>query len=85
MCCTLRSGNQDDLWDTIGRISNKGKLWICTSYDTSGRFHTAKMLEQWKYNMKELKTRFPEVNINTTTILTGDFIKKYMSGEFNLG
>lgn len=84
ICCTLISPDQKDLWDTIERISDKKKIWICTSYDTSGRFHTEKMLNQWKNNMKELKEMFPEISINTTTILTGDFIEKYMSGEFEL-
>ena len=81
---TLISENQDDLWLTIDRISQKNKIWICTSYDTIGRFHTDKLLNQWKYNMKEIKRRYPEVNINVTSILTEDFIKKYLSGEFNL-
>ena len=81
---TLISENQDDLWLTIDRINQKNKIWICTSYDTIGRFHTDKLLNQWKYNMKEIKRRYPEVNINVTSILTEDFIKKYLSGEFNL-
>ena len=81
---TLISENQYDLWLTIDRINQKNKIWICTSYDTIGRFHTDKLLNQWKYNMKEIKRRYPEVNINVTSILTEDFIKKYLSGEFNL-
>jgi MoaA/NifB/PqqE/SkfB family radical SAM enzyme len=84
ICCTLIAKNQDDLWEMIDHITQKDKLWICTSYDTVGRFHTPAMFDQWAFNMKEIKRRYPEVKINTTTILTGDFIRKYMSGEFDL-
>ena len=81
---TLIAENQDDLFEHLDHISDKSKVWICTSYDTSGRFHTSKMLESWKNNMKKLKTFFPEIHINTTTILTGDFIEEYLTGKFSI-
>lgn len=82
---TLTIGDHEDLWKTIELIDRKEKIWICTSYDTIGRFHTEKMLKDWDFNMKEIKRRYPEVMINVTSILTDDLVKKYLSGEFNFG
>ena len=33
-----------DLFEHLDHISDKSKVWICTSYDTSGRFHTSKKI-----------------------------------------
>ena len=43
---SLLIGNQKDLYDTINVFkNNEDKLWILTSYDTMGRFHSKKMYE----------------------------------------
>ena len=76
--------NQDDLYEAINLIDDKTKLWVLTSYDTIGRFHTSKMLDTWKYHMNKLHNDYPEVKLNTTSILTGDFIEKYLNDEFDI-
>jgi len=81
---SLLIGNQDDLYEAINLINDKTKLWVLTSYDTIGRFHTSKMLDTWKYHMNKLHNDYPEVKLNTTSILTGDFIEKYLNDEFDI-
>ncbi len=81
---SLLIGNQDDLYEAINLIDDKTKLWVLTSYDTIGRFHTSKMLDTWKYHMNKLHNDYPEVKLNTTSILTGDFIEKYLNDEFDI-
>ena len=63
---------------------NIDKVWLLTSYDTLGRFHTDKMLKNWQFNMLNIKKLYPNINLNTTIILTGDFIEKYLNNEINL-
>ena len=81
---TMTIGDQKDLYDTINRIDNKQKLWILTSYDTIGRFHTKKMFDTWEANIFRIHNEYPDIKLNVTSILTGDFITKYLSGEFNI-
>ena len=71
---SLLIGNQKDLYEAIDLIDDKTKLWILTSYDSIGRFHTPKMLETWQYHMKNIHNLYPEIKLNTTSILTGDNI-----------
>lgn len=81
---TMTIGDQKDLYETMEKFQfKKGQFWILTSYDTIGRFHAPKMEETWKYHMKHLRELYPELLFNTTMILTGDTIKKYLSGEFS--
>lgn len=81
---TLTIGEQRDLYDTLDIFKeNIDKVWVLTSYDTMGRFHTKNMEETWSYHMKNLKRIYPEINLNITTILTGDCIEKYLGGEFS--
>ena len=81
---TMTIGDQKDLYETIERFNKKEELWILTSYDTIGRFHTPKMEETWKYHMKNIHKLYPEIKLNTTTILTQDFINKYLNDEFSV-
>ena len=85
---TLTIGDQQDLFDTLkmfeGICTHQKQLWIVTSYDTIGRFHSKENLENWKHNMKEIKKRFPWVYLNTCMIITDDFCKKIISGELDL-
>lgn len=80
---TMTIGNQSDLYEMLEHYTDKSGLWILTSYDTIGRFHTPKMLETWETNMKKIHTLFPMIKFNVTTIITGDLIEKYLSGEFS--
>ena len=77
-------GNQKDLYEAIDLIDDKTKLWILTSYDSIGRFHTPKMLETWQYHMKNIHNLYPEIKLNTTSILTGDFIEKYLNDNIDI-
>ena len=82
---SLLIGDQKDLYNTIEIFkNNEDKLWILTSYDTLGRFHTKKMYETWDYHMLNLKNNFSKIKLNITSILTGDFITKYLNNEINL-
>ena len=83
ICATLTIGDQKDLYDTIDRIKNKDSIWICTSYDTKGRFHTTSHEENWKFHMKKIHETYPEILFNVTTILTQDCIEKYLSNELS--
>ena len=81
---TLTIGNQSDLLQLLSILKNHDKIWIATSYDTKGRFHNNKMLETWENNINYIHEQFPEIKINTTSILTGDFINKYLKDEIDL-
>lgn len=81
---TLTIGDQKDLYDTLKVFGDIEDLWLLTSYDTKGRFHSQKMEETWKYHMKKLHSLYPKVRLNTTMILSADFIQKYINGDINL-
>lgn len=81
---TMTIGDQKDLYETLEKFKgHKGYLWILTSYDTIGRFHTPKMEENWKYHMKHIHELYPDILFNITTILTGDLIDKYLNNEIS--
>lgn len=82
ICATLTIGDQKDLYETLNLFPKKDGVWILTSWDTKGRFHTEKMLENWQYHMKKIHELYPEIKLNTTSILTGDLINKYLNNEF---
>lgn len=79
---TMTIGNQSDLYETIERFKDKSKLWICTSYDIKGRFHTQQMHDNWAYHMQNIKRLYPEVQLNSCIILTGDLIEQYNNDIF---
>ena len=82
---TLGIGKQDDLYELLERFgSERSKLWLTTSWDSMGRFHTEKMRLTWEGHLKRIRALYPEVHINTTVILTGDFIDKYLAGEISI-
>jgi hypothetical protein len=81
---TLTIGPQTDLFETLEKIDMKEKVWLLTSYDTIGRFHTKEMLNKWENHMGMLKLLYPEIRRNTTMIITGDFIQKYIKDEIDL-
>lgn len=85
---TLTIGDQQDLIDSLklfdGLADSHNQIWVVTSYDTIGRFHSQKMLDDWKFNLKRIKQMFPWVFINTCMIITGDFCDKVVNGELDL-
>lgn len=80
---TMTIGDQKDLYETLEKFKDKKDFWILTSYDTLGRFHTQKMEDTWKYNMKHIHELYPDIKFNITTIITGDLIEKYLDGRFS--
>ena len=83
-CATLTIGEQEDMYEVLSKFKDKSKVWILTSYDTVGRFHTPAMKEQWLNNMQKLRDTYPNIKINITSILTGDLIDKYLDGTLDL-
>ena len=91
LTATLTIGDQHDLYEALDLFKeinpNATKeekfLWLCTSYDTIGRFHTPKMLENWKFHMKNINEKYPDVHKNSSLIITNDLVKKTLSGEFD--
>lgn len=60
------------------------RILICTSYDTKWRFKTKAREQLWSNNMLKLKEEFPEFRTHVQTIITGDFIDKVLSKEFDI-
>jgi len=93
LMCTLNHGEQKDLYEVLdllkARYTEAGQpelmhqIWIVTSYDTIGRFHTQKMHDTWDYHMQNLHKIYPELQFNVCTILTGDLVKKYINDEWS--
>ena len=81
---SLLIGDQKDLYEALTYIDQKNKLWLLTSYDLLGRFHTDKMKQTWEYHLNKLHELYPQINRNITSILTGTFIRAYLNGDFDL-
>lgn len=89
---TLISRKQDDLWKLLELAEQydvhpekeypASGLWICTSWDATGRFHSEEMENNWKRNMKYIKEGYPWVKLNTTIILQDAFLDMYLKDEF---
>ena len=69
--------------DFLRKQSVEDKVLICTSYDTKWRF-TPETKELWHNNMLRLQKEFPDFHTHIEIILTGDFIDKVLSGEFDI-
>lgn len=83
-CATLTIGDQKDMYEVLKKFNDISKVWVLTSYDTIGRFHTPKMKQTWLDNMQKLRDTYKDIKINITSILTGDFIDKYLEGTLDL-
>ena len=57
-------------------------MWICTSWDAHGRFHSEKNKNNWEYHMKNLSERYPWIKKNTTIILMQRLCEMYLKDEF---
>jgi hypothetical protein len=89
---TLTIGDQKHLYELLDLAEKMGVLpnekygasglWLCTSWDSAGRFHSKKMEENWEYHMKNIKEKYPWIKFNTTIILQQDFIEKYINNKF---
>lgn len=93
LMCTMTIGDQADLYESLNILQNEynkanksnlmEQIWLVTSYDTIGRFHTQKMLDTWDYHMKHIHEIYPSLKFNVCTILTQDLITKYLNDEFS--
>lgn len=80
---TMTIGDQKDLYEMLDLFDfSKGQFWLLTSYDTIGRFHTQKMLDNWEYHVKNIQEKYPKIRFNTTMIVTQDLINRYLNDEF---
>lgn len=80
---TMTIGDQKDLYETLEKFGDCDGVWLLTSYDTIGRFHSSKMEDNWKFHMKNIQNKYPKIRFNVTTILTQDLINKYLNNEFS--
>lgn len=82
---TLTDKTPKDLIEFVSFIKNswngKGTFFICTSYDTIGRFHTEEKRLNWEQNMFLIKNMDSRIRLNTSMILTNDLINKYLNDE----
>ena len=92
LTCTLTGKEQKHLYELLDLAENMGVmpkekysssgLWLCTSWDADGRFHTPEFRKNWETNIKSIKKRYPWVKFNTTIILQKAFIEMYLNGRF---
>jgi len=90
---TLTIGDNKDLYDMLDMFNDMGLrpvdgygasgLWLCTSYDSTGRFHTPQSEENWKYHMKNIHEKYPWIKFNTTCILQTSFLQNYLDGKWS--
>lgn len=90
--CTLTLGDQKDLYELLDLAESMeifpkeeygaSGIWLCTSWDAAGRFHSSKMRENWEYHMKNIKRKYPWIKFNTTIILQQAFIDMYLEDKF---
>ena len=63
--------------------NGNGTLFICTSYDTIGRFHTEQKRLNWMENMDLIHKTDPRIKLNTTMILTNDLMETYLNNKID--
>lgn len=67
------------MFNTVESEHPQGGAWLITSYDNKYRF-TEKTLKTWRHNMLLRKVEFPNVKVNTCSILTQNLIEEYNAG-----
>lgn len=82
LTATMCIGRCEEMYELLKLFNNHKNIWIVTSWDTMGRFQTQKMEDNWKFHMHKLLEEFPDIQINVSTILTGDLVDKYLNNEF---
>lgn len=81
---SLLIGSQPDFYKSLDIFDKKNQVWVLTSYDTWGRFHTQKMFDTWEGHLEKIHNEYPEINVNITSIITGDFIEKFLNNEIDI-
>lgn len=89
---TLTIGDQTDLYETLDIFEDAGVkphpdygasgVWICTSWDPEGRFHTKDCEKNWKFHMKNMSKNYPNIKKNTTIILSQKLLEMYLNDEY---
>jgi hypothetical protein len=80
---TMTIGKCEDLYEVLKLFKDKSNLWILTSFDTLGRFHTKKMFDTWDGHIKSIVSLYPQIHFNITSILSEDFVQKYIQGQID--
>ena len=93
LTCTLTKGNQEHLYQLLDLAEEMKVLpvegygasgiWLCTSWDPKGRFHTEEFKKNWEFHVKNIQTKYPWIKFNTTIILQKAFIDMYLRGKFS--
>jgi len=92
IAATMTRADNSDLYSMLEFCKNHhlfekerdyGVLWLCTSYDTIGRFHTEQNKLNWENHMKNISQQFPMLKKNTCMILTQDLMEKYINDEID--
>ena len=91
--CTMTIGDQKDLYEMLDIFDRykaypdpdygSSGLWLCTSWDVHGRFHTPDRLENWEYHIQHIHETRPWVKFNCTIILMEDFLQNYIDGKWS--
>lgn len=92
LTCTLTIGDQKHLYELLDLAKGmrvkpaegypSSGLWLCTSWDADGRFHTPDRKANWEYHIKNIKDKYPWIKFNTTIVLQKAFIDIYLKDEF---
>lgn len=92
LTATLTIGDQKDLYELLDLAESMGVLpvdgysssglWLCTSWDAAGRFHTPELKQNWENNVLAIQDKYPWIKFNTTIILQQAFIDMYLKDEF---
>lgn len=93
LTCTMTLGDQHDLYEMLEIFKEhdampnpdygSSGLWLCTSWDVQGRFHTPDRLQNWDYHMKHIHEAYPWVKFNCTIILMQKFLEDYIDGKWS--
>lgn len=91
--CTMTLGPQKHLYEMLDLFEkyecfprekwNSSGLWLCTSWDIKGRFHTPDRLENWDHHMLNIQKEYPWVKFNTTIILMEPFCQAVIDGQWS--
>lgn len=93
MTVTLTRAKQDGLYELLNYYEDHrmfipepeygaSGLWLCTSWDPVGRFHTLLQQQTWDDHMRNLTDNYPWVKKNTTIILTEPFLEMINDGSW---
>ena len=91
--CTLTIGDQKHLYEMLDMFDaadvrplpeyGASGLWLCTSWDAEGRFHTPAHEKNWDFHMKNIHKKYPWVKFNTTIILMQALIDLYNNDKWS--